>query len=170
MERLQTLIKNGEVYYNGDFVKANIGVKDGKIAFIANAGEELPPADTVIDAEGKHVLPGLVDTHVHVREPGFTHKEDFITASQAAAAGGVTTIVDMPNVKPSTNTVERIREQKKLAAQKSLVDFITNLSVENENNPINSIDIKNIEKKAKENKYNITLQLAFKNPNHDSRK
>lgn len=55
-------------------------------------------------------------------------------------------------------------------SEKSLVDFITNLSVENENNPINSIDIKNIEKKAKENKYNITLQLAFKNPNHDSRK
>lgn len=55
-------------------------------------------------------------------------------------------------------------------SEKSLVDFITNLSIKNENNPINSIDIKNIEKKAKENKYNITLQLAFKNPNHDSRK
>lgn len=123
MERLQTLIKNGEVYIKGEFVKANIGVRDGKIAFIAKPGEELPPADTVIDAEGKHVLPGLIDTHVHLREPGFTHKEDFTTGTMAAAAGGVTLVVDMPNVKPSTNSVERIVAQKKLASSKSIVDF-----------------------------------------------
>lgn len=123
MERLQTLIMNGEAYIKGDFVKVNIGVRDGKIVFLANPGEELPPADRLIDAAGMKVLPGLIDTHVHMREPGFTHKEDFTTATMAAAAGGVTLAVDMPNVKPSTNSLERIVEHKKLAATKCVVDF-----------------------------------------------
>ena len=123
MERLQTLIMNGEAYIKGDFVKANIGVRDGKIAFLAAPGEELPPADRVVDATGMKVLPGLIDTHVHMREPGFTHKEDFTTATMAAAAGGVTLGVDMPNVKPTMNSVERLVEHKKLAATKCIVDF-----------------------------------------------
>lgn len=123
MERLQTLIKNGLVYCNGEFVKSNIGVVEGKIALIAEIGQNLPEADTVIDAEDMHVLPGCLDTHVHVREPGFEHKEDWSTASQAAAAGGVTLIVDMPNLKPSTNNLERIVDLKKIAGSKSYVDF-----------------------------------------------
>ena len=123
MSKLQMVIKNGQVYYKGEFVKANIGVREGKIAFIAAPGEVMPEAETVIEAEGRHVLPGLIDTHVHVREPGFEHKEDWITASQAAAAGGVTLIVDMPNVKPTTNSLERVVEQKARAGKKSVVDF-----------------------------------------------
>src|SRR5665647_1177071 len=123
MEKLQMLIKNGQVYVNGGFTKANIGVSDGKIAFISQPGEDLPPADKVIEAEGKHVLPGLIDTHVHLRDPGFTHKEDFTTGTRAAAAGGVTLAVDMPNVKPSINSIERIIEHKEMASTKSIVDF-----------------------------------------------
>jgi dihydroorotase len=76
-----------------------------------------------IDARGKVVLPGIVDTHAHTREPGYTHKEDFLSASQAAAAGGVTTMIDMPNVEPPTDNVEAFLEKRELAAAKSIVDW-----------------------------------------------
>lgn len=123
MDKLQTLIKDGDVFVNGDFIQADIGVRDGKIALIETPGEKLPDADVVINAKGKKVLPGVIDTHVHLREPGFTHKEDFTTGTQAAAAGGVTLVVDMPNVKPSTNSAERIIEHKELAVGKCIVDY-----------------------------------------------
>ena len=123
MEKMDLVIANGTAYLNGEFVKADIGVKNGKIAWIGRSGEVLPECTNTLDAVGRHVLPGLIDTHVHIREPGFTHKEDFITGTRAAAAGGVTMIVDMPNVKPSTNSLERFIEHRKLAASKSLVDF-----------------------------------------------
>jgi dihydroorotase (multifunctional complex type) len=123
MDRLQTLVINGEAYVEGRFIHTDIGVRDGKVVLLARPGEVLPPADTVIDATGLKILPGLIDTHVHMREPGFTHKEDITTATMAAAAGGVTLAVDMPNVRPSINSLERLVEHKALAATKSIVDF-----------------------------------------------
>ena len=66
---------------------------------------------------------GAIDTHTHTRDPGYTHKEDFLTASQAAAAGGVTTIVDMPNVEPPTDTVETFLEKRDRADEMSIVDW-----------------------------------------------
>lgn len=123
MEKMDLIIKNGLVYTNGDFVKSDIAVKNEKILCISSSGQMQHDALKVIDVEGCHVLPGLIDSHVHMREPGFTHKEDITTATQAAAAGGVTLAVDMPNVKPSTNSYERTVEQKKLAATKAVVDF-----------------------------------------------
>lgn len=123
MSSVQMVIKNGAVYTGGRFQQADIIVNGGVITDILAPGQELPGAQTVYDAQGKHVLPGLIDTHVHMREPGFTHKEDITTATMAAAAGGVTLAVDMPNVKPSTNSPELLREHKELAASKSLVDF-----------------------------------------------
>ncbi len=123
MEKLSLLVKGGKVYLNQDFVEADIQVKDEKIHSIAAPASPAPEADHTIDARGKYVLPGLIDTHVHMREPGFTHKEDITSATQAAAAGGVTLAVDMPNVKPSTNSYERTVEHKALAATKAVVDF-----------------------------------------------
>ncbi|MBR2749349.1 MAG: hypothetical protein IKD97_05665, partial [Firmicutes bacterium] len=76
MSKVQMVIKNGNAYVDGRFQDADIIVNDGKIVAIVKPGEELPEAETVYDAEGKHILPGLIDTHVHMREPGFTHKED----------------------------------------------------------------------------------------------
>lgn len=123
MAKFDTIIKGGNVYTEGTFKYVNVLIKDGKIADCIYPGAEQPEADNVIDAAGKHVIPGLIDTHVHMREPGFTHKEDITTATMCAAAGGVTLAVDMPNVKPSTNSPERIAEQKELAGKKSIVDF-----------------------------------------------
>ncbi len=83
------------------------------------------PADAsaVVDATGCWVLPGAIDTHGHTREPGYTQKEDFATASMAAAVGGFTTIVDMPNVEPPTDTVERFLAKRDVAAGKMYVDW-----------------------------------------------
>ncbi len=79
--------------------------------------------DEVVDATGLHLLPGVVDHHVHFREPGLTHKEDLRTATRACAKGGVTSFLEMPNTKPTTTTVERLSEKLALAAEKCLVNY-----------------------------------------------
>lgn len=100
--------------------KVCLGIKDGKIVSI----KKLPSnADETIDLNGMIVLPGLIDAHVHFRDPGLTFKEDFYTGSAAAAAGGFTTVLDMPNTIPPTNTPKAFREKIKIGAKKSLVDF-----------------------------------------------
>src|SRR3989338_8818837 len=98
----------------------NILIKNGKIAKISSKKEIF--ADNVIDAKNNFVLPGLIDCHVHFREPGLTHKEDFLTGSMAAAKGGITTILDMPNTIPPTTTIEALEDKRRLAA-KSIVNY-----------------------------------------------
>ncbi|MDI6644975.1 MAG: dihydroorotase family protein [Methanobacteriaceae archaeon] len=101
-------------------IECCIGVEDGKIVSI----KKLPIAsDKTIDLKGKTVLPGLIDVHVHLRDPGLTDKEDFRTGTMAAANGGFTTVLDMPNTIPPTNTAAAFRQKKKIAGRKSLVDF-----------------------------------------------
>ncbi|HLD96720.1 MAG TPA: amidohydrolase family protein, partial [Candidatus Nanoarchaeia archaeon] len=119
------LIKNCKVLIDGEFLERSILVgDDGKIRKIAvGSGLKSADADEVIDAAGKHALPGLIDMHVHCREPGMEWKDDFRTASMAAAAGGVTTIFDMPNTKPATTTVALLEEKRKLAAAKCIVNY-----------------------------------------------
>lgn len=118
----QLVVSGGEAIVEGRLIKADLVVRDGKIAGISR-GEPLPKADRVIDASGKVVMPGIIDSHVHFREPGYEHKEDFTTGSKAAAAGGITMFVDMPNLNPPPDTVEAFQEQKRRASEKSVVDF-----------------------------------------------
>lgn len=118
------LIKNSKVYIGYEFLERNILVgDDGKIKKIAVAAELKSDGAEVIDAAIKYALPGLIDVHVHCREPGMEWKEDFRTASMAAAAGGVTTMFDMPNTKPPTTTVQLLEEKRKLAAARCLVNY-----------------------------------------------
>ena len=105
MEKVELLVTGGEVWTPGGFVATDIAVSGGKIAALGKPPVLSDTADVVIDAKGKKVIPGLIDTHTHHRDPGFTHKEDITTATMAAAAGGVTTSIGMPNVNPPTTTV-----------------------------------------------------------------
>jgi len=98
----------------------NIGVRDGEIAAISKSSLK---ADKTINIKGKIILPGLIDAHVHFREPGYEYKEDFKSGSMAAAHGGFTTILDMPNTKPETNTSREFKKKIKKASKKSIIDF-----------------------------------------------
>ncbi len=115
-------LRNAKIPHRDRIIDANIIVNDGKVAEV-RMGPPLPPVDVKIDLRGKLLLPGIVDTHVHFRDPGLTSKEDFGTGSMAAAAGGVTTVCDMPNCDPPTDSLKRFREKVKLAERKSYVDF-----------------------------------------------
>ena len=110
---------NAKVFYNGGLEERNIYISQGKIAQIKNSELE---AEERIDCKGMLILPGMIDSHVHLREPGLTHKEDFLTGSMAAAHGGVTTFLDMPNTKPATLTIANLEEKRELA-KKSVVNY-----------------------------------------------
>ena len=120
--RYDLILKNGIIVTPSQSFEADIAVSNGKIAF-AGKLENSDTADEVYDAAGKHILPGIIDAHVHFRDPGLTEKEDFESGSMAAAFGGVTFAADMPNVQPVTSTVERFIEKARIAAEKSYIDF-----------------------------------------------
>lgn len=115
------VIKNGTLILPSGLTEASVIVDEGKIVGIIKSSE--PKADRVIDARGKVVLPGMVDMHVHLRDPGNPERENFESGTKAAAAGGVTTVIDMPNTVPATVTVEAFDEKKNIAKKKSIVDF-----------------------------------------------
>lgn len=118
------VVAGGTLVTGDDTFAGHVLVRDGRIAGILAGGvDDLPPARQVLDARGLHVLPGLIDAHVHFREPGATAKEDWASGSAAAACGGFTTVFDMPNTSPPTADPERVREKASLAAAKSYVDF-----------------------------------------------
>jgi len=120
--RFDLILKNGTVVTPGQSYKGDIGVKNGKITYAVKPDESYT-ADEVYDADGKHILPGVFDSHVHFRDPGLTEKEDFQTGSAAAALGGITTVADMPNTIPVTSTSERFCEKLNIARTQSYVDF-----------------------------------------------
>lgn len=116
------IIRNATIVNEGERFTGSLVVKDGLIADILR-DTELPADDEVIDATGLYLLPGVIDDHVHMREPGLTQKADMDTETRAAAAGGVTSVMDMPNVKPQTTSLELLEERYRLGAQKCHVNF-----------------------------------------------
>jgi dihydroorotase len=122
------LIRAGSVVTPFGVVQRSLAITNGRIAAIFDSGEA-PPAGETIDAEGKMVLPGLVDSHVHFREPGLVHKEGFASGSRAAAAGGVTTVMVMPTDDPMTATPDLFLEKKELAAGTCCVDYALQASL-----------------------------------------
>lgn len=116
------LIKNGTIVSSAASYRGHVLIQDGKVLEI-KFQDDLPSAKRTIDATGLHVLPGLIDPHVHFRVPGLDYKEDFNTGSQAAAAGGITTIIDMPNVVPPTSNVDGFHAKVACAKGISYVDY-----------------------------------------------
>ena len=122
---MRTVIEGGTIVNEGRTFDGTLVIEDGTIITIAPVGTIVPvnPTDTIIDARGCFILPGIIDDHVHFREPGLTGKADMDTESRAAAAGGVTTFFDMPNTQPQTTTLETLEEKFRLARQKSHVNY-----------------------------------------------
>ena len=98
----------------------DLKIEDGKIADISKTPIK---ADETVDMKNNFVLPGFIDPHIHFRDPGLTQKEDFKTGSLAAANGGFTTVIDMPNTIPKTNTYKALKEKIQIAKSKSVVNF-----------------------------------------------
>jgi len=116
------LIQGGTVVNETGAFMADVAVKDGLIVFVGD-GAMAPMTRKVVDAKGKFVIPGAIDVHTHIREPGMTHKEDWTTGTRAAAAGGVTTVFDMPNTDPAIFTVEALERKKDAAARQAHVNY-----------------------------------------------
>ncbi|WP_018683713.1 dihydroorotase [Actinokineospora enzanensis] len=119
---MDLIITNARLVTPDGVRPGGIAVQDGRIARLLPPDVTVPATQT-IDAEGKYALPGLIDSHVHFRTPGLTHKEDWAHAGRAAAAGGVTTVIDMPNTRPALHRVEQAYEKAELIEGNSLVDY-----------------------------------------------
>ena len=121
--KFDLVIKNGKIVSSqGTYTGDDIAVNGGKIVAIDRSGS-FSDSKKSIDAAGKYVLPGVIDAHVHFREPGYEYKEDFGTGSTAAACGGVTTVLDMPNNLPFCSTPKALKEKMALVAPKAYVDY-----------------------------------------------
>lgn len=121
------IFTNARILTEKGIIEGSLAVKDGKITAVGAKSNR--DAKRTVDVEGKLIAPGLVDLHVHFRDPGFTQKEDFLTGTRAAAAGGVTTIVDEPNNSPVTNSLETIEGKKRIIKGKAYVDYTLQMSV-----------------------------------------
>ena len=121
---MKLLIHNATIVNEAKEFKGSLIVDDDLIADIITDGSTpTAPFDRVIDATGCYVMPGVIDSHVHFREPGLTDKADIESESRAAAAGGVTTFFDMPNTVPQTTSVDALDAKFRIAREKSHVNY-----------------------------------------------
>lgn len=118
------IIRNGIIINEGSSSAGDILIIDDRITAIGNIDEtKIPGEAKPIDAEGLYVIPGIIDDQVHFREPGLTHKADIFSETRAAAAGGVTSFMDMPNTIPQSVTNEILEEKYRIAQEKSLINY-----------------------------------------------
>lgn len=125
------LIKNGQIINRGNIISGDIYIENGYIEQIDNQINK--SADIELNAEGKYVMPGIIDDQVHFREPGLTYKADLYTEPRAAVAGGVTSYMEMPNTKPPALTQALLQEKYDIAAQKSLANYSFFMGTSNDN-------------------------------------
>lgn len=130
----RTLIANAFIVNEGETFPGSIVIEGEQIAEILKEGEQpSAPCSQTIEAKGYYLIPGVIDEHVHFREPGLTQKADIAGESRAAAAGGVTSIMDMPNTSPLTTSLEAFEEKMELLGEKSLVNYACYLGATNNN-------------------------------------
>ncbi|MCD8304295.1 MAG: dihydroorotase [Prevotellaceae bacterium] len=130
---MTTLIKNALLVNEGRKLPGSLLIEDELIADIFPTGAPLPSADKVVEANGALLMPGIIDDHVHFREPGLTHKGDIASESRAALAGGVTSVMDMPNVSPQTTTIALWEEHEALGLKHSRVNYACHFGTTNTN-------------------------------------
>ena len=127
-----TVIRNAKLVNEGQVTESDVLLKSGRIEKIAS-DIQAPPGAEVVDAKGRHLLPGIIDDQVHFREPGLTHKGDFYSESRAAAAGGITSYMEMPNSNPPTTDAEQLEWKYARAAQTSGANFAFYFGATNDN-------------------------------------
>ena len=128
------LIKNANIVNEGRSFRGSLFIKDDIINAIGNLEAfDIPNSTRIIDAAGSFLIPGIIDDQVHFREPGLTHKADIFSETRAAAAGGVTSFMDMPNTVPNTVTLSLLEEKYKIAQDKSLINYSFYLGGSNTN-------------------------------------
>jgi len=126
-----TLIKNAQLVNEGRIYKADVLIENKTIKQIAS--KITIDVDTIIDAEGLHLIPGVIDDQVHFREPGLTHKANIYTESKAAIAGGITSFMEMPNTNPQALTQELLEDKYQIAAETSIANYSFFMGASNDN-------------------------------------
>jgi len=128
-------IKNAIIVNEGMVFGGGVYINDGLIKLVFMDGDQppIPNGAEVIDAMGLHLIPGVIDDQVHFRDPGLTHKGDLHTETRAATAGGITSIMEMPNTTPQTLTQELLAEKYELGAEKSLTNYSFYMGTSNDN-------------------------------------
>ena len=135
---VDTVLFNAKVYTSQGIVEAGVAIDHERIVSVAKE-TNLPPASTRLNMNSCLVLPGLIDSHVHLRDQQLAYREDFTTGTAAAAAGGVTTVIDMPNNQPVTMSSEALRERMQLAEKRILVNVAFNSAFPNRTEEIRRI-------------------------------
>jgi len=143
MSNNQVLIKNARIVNEGSITKADILI-EGEIIKEINNLIDAPEAN-IIDAKNNYVIPGVIDDQVHFREPGLTHKANITSESKAAAAGGITSFIEMPNTNPQTTTIEKLEDKFEIASKTSFVNYSFMFGGTNDNlEEILKVDKKNV--------------------------
>ncbi|MAW96817.1 MULTISPECIES: dihydroorotase [unclassified Leeuwenhoekiella] len=140
----KVLIKDAHIVNEGSITHGDVYIEDGIIKEINSSISVKSPDVHIFDAEGRHLLPGVIDDQVHFREPGLTHKADIGSESAAAVAGGITSFIEMPNTNPQTTTIEKLEEKFAIAAKSSYANYSFMFGGTNDNIE----EIKKLDKKA----------------------
>jgi dihydroorotase len=139
---MKTIIKNGLIVNEGQTIAGDVLISDGRIVKIGGVIDE---AGHEIDAQGKYIIPGIIDDQVHFREPGLTAKADIYSESKAAVAGGVTSFMEMPNTKPAAVTKELLEEKYAIGQKNAWCNYSFFMGTTNDNyDEIQSIDYENV--------------------------
>ena len=143
MSKKKVLIKNARIVNEGCITKGDILIEGELIVQIEKSIDSQEAQ--IIDAKNKYVLPGVIDDQVHFREPGLTHKATIATESRAAAAGGITSFIEMPNTNPQTTTIEKLEDKFEIASKTSFVNYSFMFGGTNDNlEEILKVDSKNV--------------------------
>ena len=118
-----TLIKNAKIVNEGSIFNGDILIEGEFITKIDTSISAKSANENIFDAEGKYVIPGMIDDQVHFREPGLTHKANIETESRAAIAGGITSFIEMPNTNPQTTTIEKLNSKFAIAKETSFANY-----------------------------------------------